>query len=215
MKLNQLIDHTLLKPCSKQALEQLCSEAVSFNFASVCVLPANLEFIKERLTGSMVKTCAVVGFPLGENTTETKIYEALELCKKDVDELDVVINLSWGLRGEWHLVADELRRLVSAVNGKALVKVIVESCLWNEAALVYATNAVIASGAEFIKTSTGFNYGGATTEAINLMVKTIDGGKLQIKASGGIRTREQAELMVKAGASRIGTSCGIQICTEK
>lgn len=210
MKLNKMIDHTILKANVKRAeVERVCKEALEYNFASVCVNTCHVEFVAEQLAKSDVKTCVVVGFPLGAMITEAKAYEAKIAVEKGANEVDMVINVGALKDGNLEEVEADIHAVVEA-SKPALVKVIIEACLLTDEEKVAACQAAVRAGADFVKTSTGFSTGGATVEDIALMRKTV-GPDLGVKASGGVRTREDALQMIEAGASRIGASSGISI----
>jgi deoxyribose-phosphate aldolase len=203
-----LIDHTLLKPeATREQIEKLCREAKEYGFFSVCVNPYHVAYAKSLLAGSDVKVCTVVGFPLGANTSEIKALETMQAIREGAEEIDMVINIGALKANAFREVANDIRAVVTAANGK-LVKVIIESCLLQKEEIVIACQLSMEAGAHYVKTSTGFSSGGATAEDIALMRKTV-GDKLGVKASGGIRDLETLQQMVKAGASRIGTSNGV------
>lgn len=203
-----LIDHTLLKPeATREQIEKLCREAKEYGFFSVCVNPYHVAYAKSLLAGSDVKVCTVVGFPLGANTSEIKALETMQAIREGAEEIDMVINIGALKANSFREVANDIRAVVTAANGK-LVKVIIESCLLQKEEIVIACQLSMEAGAHYVKTSTGFSSGGATAEDIALMRKTV-GDKLGVKASGGIRDLETLQQMVKAGASRIGTSNGV------
>lgn len=210
MEINQYIDHTLLKPdATVDRIRQLCEEAAAHKFAAVCINPCYIEPAVDLLQGTGVKVATVIGFPLGAALTAVKVFEAGEAVLRKADELDMVINFGMAKLGCWQAVTDEIKQVVQAAQGRK-VKVIVEAgCLTDEEKR-RACQSVLAGGADFIKTSTGFGPGGATEADIKLF-KSIVGGNIGIKASGGIRTRLQAEAMIAAGADRIGTSAGVAI----
>ena len=204
------IDHTLLKPDATTAqVKKICDEAKEYGFASVCVNPTHVSFVAKELSGSDVKTCVVVGFPLGANTSETKAYEAKDVIAKGAQEVDMVINIGAAKEGNWELVQSDIAAVVGAADG-TLVKVIIETCLLTDEEKVKACEAAVAAGADFVKTSTGFSTGGATADDIALMRKTV-GPNLGVKASGGVRDYAGAKAMIDAGATRIGASAGIAI----
>lgn len=210
MELNQIIDHTLLKQdASTSAIEKLCAEALEFHFASVCVNPGFVPLAAKLLKGSDVKVCTVVGFPLGATLPESKAYEAKIAIEKGATEIDMVLNDSMAKEHNFEYIANEVR-MVKQACGNILLKVILETCLLSDEEIVECCKACQKGGADYVKTSTGFSTGGATTHAVELMRKTV-GDKLGVKASGGIHSREEAEAMVNAGASRIGASCGVKI----
>ncbi len=208
-----LIDHTLLKPSTKKQIVALCREAMQYKFASVCILPDYVKLAKKTLVGSGVKVCTVVGFPLGENTTQTKVFETKNAVKNGAEEIDMVINLSWAKGNEWKKVSKEIAAVVKAAKG-ALVKVIIETCLLDKKKIVKACLACVEGGAQCVKTSTGFSLCGAKAEDIVLMAETLKGSGLFIKASGGIRDKAAAMAMIEAGAQRLGTSSGVKIVDE-
>ncbi len=208
-----LIDHTLLKPAKASQIVALCSEAKQYGFASVCVNPCHVKLAAKELQGSQVKVCTVVGFPLGENTTRSKIYEAKEAIKNGATEIDVVLTQSWAKTNSWAKVAKQIELVKKACGGLTL-KVILETCNLTDKQIVAACNACIEGGADFVKTSTGFGKGGATVEAVKLMADTVHSHGVKVKASGGIHNYAEALAMVEAGADRIGASCGVEICKE-
>ena len=200
-----MIDHTLLKPEATPAqIEKLCAEAAEYHFASVCVNPA-----ARLLKGTGVKVCCVVGFPLGAIAPEQKAAEAASCAAMGAEELDMVIHVGAAKAGDWALVQRDIEGVVKAAAGHT-VKVIIETCLLTDEEKVKACEAAKAAGAHFVKTSTGFSTGGATTHDIALMRKTV-GPEMGVKASGGIRDYETAMAMIEAGANRIGASAGIAI----
>jgi deoxyribose-phosphate aldolase len=207
-----LIDHTLLKPdATHDQIAQLCFEARKYNFASVCINPTHVKLCAELLKGSPVKVCTVIGFPLGATSPEVKVFEAQNAIQNGASEIDMVINIGALKARDLELVARDIRGVVVASHSaNALVKVIIETALLNDEEKVLACLLAKEAGADYVKTSTGFSGGGATVEDITLMRKTV-GPNIGVKASGGIRTREDAEKMVAAGASRIGASAGVKI----
>lgn len=208
MDLNRYIDHTLLKPdAGYEDIIKLCGEARQYNFAAVCVNPGYIDLCAHLLKGTGVKVATVIGFPLGATLTGVKIFEAKEAVLRKADELDMVIHIGAAKAGRWDVVQQEIEQIVAVVE-QALVKVIVETALLTEEEKARACEAVLAGGAHFIKTSTGFGPGGATVADVKLF-KAIAGERIGIKASGGIRSREQAEALIAAGATRIGTSNGV------
>lgn len=211
MKYNKLIDHTLLKQdATPEQIVALCAEAKEFDFMSVCVNPAYVPLASSCLKGSDVKVCTVIGFPLGMNLTKTKVEEAVLAVKEGADEVDMVINVGMLKAGHDDYVEEEIREIKSAVGAKITLKVIIETCLLNDEEKVRACVAAKNAGANFVKTSTGFSTGGATTHDVALMRKTV-GQDMGVKASGGVRTHDDLIAMVEAGASRIGTSNGTKI----
>lgn len=210
MDLAKTIDHTLLKPdASVDQIRVLCQEAAEYGFAAVCINPVYVDLAAHLLAGSGVKVATVVGFPLGATLTDVKVAETKAAIERHADEIDMVINLGAVKSGGWDAVEQDIRAVVEAAEGKT-VKVIIETCLLTTEEKRLACQAALAAGAQFVKTSTGFSTGGATVDDIRLM-KEVVGDNALIKASGGIRTREQAEAMIAAGASRIGTSAGVTI----
>lgn len=206
-----MIDHTLLKAdATKGQVEVLCQEAKTHGFFSVCVNPTWIETAIELLKGSDVKVCTVIGFPLGATTTETKSFETKDAIKKGAHEVDMVINISKLKDGDDHAVEQDIRGVVEAAEGKALVKVIIETSLLSEEEKVRACKLAVKAGADYVKTSTGFSTGGATVEDIKLMRETV-GPEIGVKASGGVRNREGVESMIEAGATRIGASSSVAI----
>lgn len=204
------IDHTLLKPDGTEAeLIKLCEEAKEYKFFSVCVNPCNIEKAKELLKDSDTKICTVVGFPLGQMTTEAKSFETKEAVFLGAEEVDMVINIGKLKDGDYDYVLEDIRAVVLAAGG-VLTKVIIESCLLNDEEKVKACELAKAAGADYVKTSTGFSKSGATKEDIALMRKTV-GPEMGVKASGGIRTLEDALAMIENGASRLGLSASVSI----
>jgi deoxyribose-phosphate aldolase len=211
MKIAQVIDHTLLRPdAGPTEIEKVCQEALEYGFASVCVGPAWVRFASSRLRGSPVKMCTVVGFPLGSSTTKTKVFEAEDAIKNGAEELDAVINIGALKSGDVGFVENEIRE-ISRVG--AFLKIIIEAGLLTRREKVKACIASRDAGADFVKTSTGFGSGGATAEDVALMRSTV-GEEMGVKASGGIRNLGSALEMLEAGATRIGTSTGVDIVRE-
>lgn len=213
MKTNyaSMIDHTLLKAeATKEQIEKLCAEAKEFGFASVCVNPTWVKYCSELLQHSNVLVCTVIGFPLGANTTAVKVFEAKDAIANGAQEVDMVINIGALKDQHFELVQADIAAVVEAAKGSAIVKVIIETCLLTEEEKVKACELSVAAGADFVKTSTGFSTGGATAEDIALMRKTV-GPELGVKASGGVRSLEDMQKMVEAGATRIGASSGVAI----
>ena len=210
MDYNKLIDHTNLKQDAQEAdIIKLCDEAKEHHFASVCVNPNYVSLCKERLAGSDVKVCTVIGFPLGQTTTTAKIDETKDAIFEGADEIDMVINVSWIKDKRYDKVLYEIQRLKRYCHDRIL-KVILETCLLSDEEIVKACEIAKKAGADFVKTSTGFSKGGATVHAVELMRKTV-GPDMGVKASGGIKTKEDMVKMVEAGASRIGTSSGVEL----
>lgn len=207
-----LIDHTLLKAdARREDIIKLAEEAKTYGFASVCVNPGFVSTAYEVLKDTpQVKVCTVIGFPLGASTSEVKAYETKDAIANGATEVDMVINISALKDGNDDYVAADIKAVVDAAKGKALTKVIIETCLLTDEEKVRACKLAVQAGADFVKTSTGFSTGGATKEDIALMRKTV-GPDVGVKASGGVRSAEDALVMVEAGASRIGTSGGVAI----
>ncbi len=210
MELNRMIDHTLLKANATRAqIEKLCDEALQYNFASVCVNTCWVPLAHEKLAGSEVNTCCVVGFPLGAMLTEAKAAETRLAVEAGADEVDMVINVGWLLDGDYDAVRDDIAAVVKAADGKC-VKVIIEACLLTDEQKAKACELSVEAGATFVKTSTGFSTGGATVADVALMRKTV-GDACKVKAAGGIHNADEAKAMVEAGADRLGCSAGIAI----
>lgn len=210
MGMERMIDHTMLKAdASRETIVRYCREAKEYHFASVCVNSAFVPLVAKELAGSDVKTCCVVGFPLGAMLTSAKAFEASEAVKAGAQEVDMVINISALKDGDDAFVEEDIRAVVKA-SGDAIVKVIIETCLLTDEEKVRACELSVKAGAAFVKTSTGFSTGGATVADVALMKKTVD-GKALVKASGGIRTPEDAKALVEAGADRIGAGNGIPL----
>lgn len=211
MEINKIIDHTILKPdATKEEVQRVCAEAKQYRFASVCVNSCYTRLVHEALTGTEVKTCTVVGFPLG--ATSVKPLEASRAVWDGADEIDMVINLGALKQKEYQAVRLDIESVVEA-SEHALVKVIIETCLLTDDEKKRACELAVLAGADFVKTSTGFSTGGAATADIALMRKTV-GADIGVKASGGIRTLEDVLKMTEAGANRIGTSSGVQIIAQ-
>jgi deoxyribose-phosphate aldolase len=211
LNLSEMIDHTLLRAdATKAEITKLTEEAKKYQFTSVCVNPTWVAYSAEQLTGSTVKVCTVIGFPLGASATETKAFEAKQAIASGATEVDMVINIGALKDGDDEFVKKDIQAVVEAAAGKALVKVIIEASLLTDDEKIRACQMSDQAGADFVKTSTGFSTGGATAEDVALMRKTV-GDKLGVKASGGIRNLEDMEKMIAAGASRIGASSGVKI----
>ncbi|QHA92643.1 deoxyribose-phosphate aldolase [Bacillus sp. N1-1] len=210
-ELAKMIDHTALKPdTSREQIEKLCDEARDFNFASVCVNPTWVALAAEKLEGAEAKVCTVIGFPLGAVTTETKAFETKDAIQKGATEVDMVINIGALKDGNNDLVEQDIKAVVEAAKGKALVKVIIETCLLTDEEKTRACELSVKAGADYVKTSTGFSTAGATVEDIKLMRNTV-GPNIGVKASGGVRDLEGSQAMIDAGATRIGASAGVKI----
>lgn len=213
-QLAKAIDHTLLRPdATSEQIERLCAEARQYTFATVCVSPSWVPLCNKLLKGSDVKVCTVIGFPLGSTSPESKAAEAEIAVDQGAEELDMVINIGRLLEGDYDFVISDIRAVVSAANGRT-VKVIIEICYLKEEQIILACQLSKEAGADFVKTSTGFGSSGATEDAVRLMRETV-GPEMGVKASGGIRNREDALRMMNAGANRIGTSAGIAIMEAK
>ncbi|HDX1192865.1 TPA: deoxyribose-phosphate aldolase [Pasteurella multocida] len=205
----QFIDHTALTAeKTEQDIIQLCDEAIAHQFWSVCINSAYIPLAKQKLAGTPVKICTVVGFPLGANLSTVKAFETTEAIKAGVDEIDMVINVGWIKSNKWDAVEKDIATVLAACAGKPL-KVILETCLLSKEEIVKACEICKTLNVAFVKTSTGFNRGGATKEDVALMKRTV--GDIGVKASGGVRDTETAIAMINAGASRIGASAGIAI----
>jgi len=207
----KMIDHTLLKAdAAKDQIEKLCAEAKEYQFASVCVNPAWVKLASEKLSGTDVKVCTVIGFPLGASTPETKAFETKNAIENGAAEVDMVINIGALKSGDDELVERDIAAVVSEAKGKALTKVIIETSLLSDDEKVRACELAVKAGTDYVKTSTGFSTGGATPEDVALMRKTV-GPDIGVKASGGVRSAEDAKKMIEAGATRIGASSGAAI----
>jgi deoxyribose-phosphate aldolase len=210
----KLIDHTLLRPdATIDQVKRVCEEALEFGFHSVCVNPFFIPVVKSMLSESSVKVTTVVGFPLGMSLSRVKVYEAIEAALSGCEEIDIVMNVGMAKEGRWDIVVTDVSDIISATRG-IVHKVIIETCFLNSDEKIRASQAVLDSGAEFVKTSTGFGPDGATVEDIKL-IKSVVKGNCEIKASGGIKTLDQAVRLVEAGAARIGTSASVKIITSK
>ncbi len=213
-KLARMIDHTILKPeVTREALLKVCDEAKEYHFATVCVNSSNIPFVARQLKGSGVKPIAVVGFPLGAATPQSKAFEAKEAIRAGAKEIDMVVNIGELKSKDYHAVLNDIRQVVDASKPHK-VKVILETSSLEHDEKVIACALSKAAGAAFVKTSTGFASGGATIEDIELM-RRIVGEDMEVKASGGIRSTEDAQAMIKAGANRIGASASVAIVTGK
>ncbi len=211
-EIEKIIDHTILKADAKaEKVKQLCTEALENGFASVCVNPCNVILAAEMLKGSRVKVCTVIGFPLGATTSQVKAYETENAIKNGAEEVDMVINIGRLKDKDYDYVREDIKAVVNAAKGKALTKVIIETCLLTDEEKVMSCKLAKEVGADFVKTSTGFSTGGATIEDIKIMRETV-GKDIGVKASGGVHNFPQAKAMVDAGATRIGASASIAIC---
>ena len=211
MDLAKYIDHTLLKTDARKAdMDKLLSEAKAYGFSSVCVSPIWVSYAVEWLKGCGVKTCTVIGFPQGATPTEVKVFEAKKAIADGAEEVDMVIPVGRLKDKDIDYVRNDIRAVAEEVKGQALTKVIIETCLLTDEEKRLACRLAKEAGADFVKTSTGFSTGGATVEDVKLMRETV-GSDLGVKASGGVRSRADAEAMIAAGASRLGTSSGVKI----
>ena len=202
-------DHTLLKPESTwEQIKAVCDDGMKYECASVCI-PAGYVKQAADYVGNDLKICTVIGFPNGYSTTAVKVFETEDAIRNGADEIDMVINIGWVKDRKWDALLEEIKAVKESCQGRIL-KVIVETCLLTEEEKVKLCEIVTASGAEYIKTSTGFSTGGATAHDVALMRQTVGDG-LGVKASGGIRTLEDALTMIEAGASRLGASAGVKI----
>ena len=211
MSIARMIDHTMLKADAVQAdIAKLVEEAKQYQFASVCVNPTWVAYCAEQLAGTEVKVCTVIGFPLGASTTAVKALETQDAIANGATEVDMVINIGELKAGNDDFVQKDIEAVVKAASGKALVKVIIETCLLTDEQKIRACELAVKAGADFVKTSTGFSTGGATREDVALMRKTV-GQQTGVKASGGVRSLEDVNNMIEAGATRIGASSGVSI----
>jgi deoxyribose-phosphate aldolase len=212
-ELAKFIDHTLLKATASVAeITKLCEEAKKYQFAAVCVNPSYVRFCSDLLKGSEVKVDTVIGFPLGANTSLVKAFEAENAVKEGAKEVDMVINIGALKSGDYDLVLKDIKAVVEAA-GSALTKVIIETCYLTEEEKKIASLLAKEAGAHFVKTSTGFGTGGATVEDVKF-IRSVVGPGIKIKASGGIRTYDDALKMIEAGANRLGTSSGVKIMED-
>ena len=211
MKIEQYIDHTLLKQqASEEDIIKVCAEAKEYGFASVCVNAYYTSLVRKELEGTNVKTCIVVGFPLGATTKEVKAFEAKQAIENGAQEIDMVINVGAVKSNKYDVVREDIKAVVDAASGRAIVKVIIETCLLTDEEKVKVCEIAKEAKANFVKTSTGFSTGGATVHDIKLMRETV-GADMGVKASGAVRTTEDAKAVIEAGASRIGASSSIAI----
>lgn len=207
----KMIDHTLLKTdAQKKDLDKLLLEAKKYNFMSVCVSPIWVKYAAEQLKDTNVKVCTVIGFPQGATPTEVKVFETKNAIENGATEVDLVIPVGVLKDKDYIAVENDIRAVVEAAKSKALTKVIIETCLLTDEEKIMACKLSKSAGADFVKTSTGFSTAGATVKDIRLMRETV-GEQMGVKASGGVRSREDADAMIKAGATRIGTSNGVKI----
>lgn len=214
MELNSYIDHTALKAYTTVSdIRKLCDEAMNYHFASVCVNPTYVEIAKKYLEGSTVNVCTVIGFPLGANTISTKEFEAIEAVNNGADEIDMVINIGALKSKNYDYIKKEIEDIRDAIDGKTL-KVIIETCYLDEYEIKKMTEICNDTFVNFIKTSTGFGTRGASIEDIKIINENKN-NVLEIKASGGIKTLEDAEKFINLGVTRIGTSNGVEIMTDE
>ncbi len=212
MNIAKYIDHTLLKPeASKKEIDKLCGEALEHGFFSVCINGCRVKYAAELLDPSDVKVCAVIGFPLGACTTKVKVMEAKTAIADGADEIDMVMNIGMFKDGDYEFVLNDIKALVDETHSKGVIlKVILETCLLDNDEIVKACEICLEAGADFVKTSTGFNKEGATLEAVAVMKKTV-GDKALVKAAGGVRNYQTAIDFVNAGASRLGCSSSVAV----
>ncbi len=213
MKLNKYFDHTLLKADATQdKIDKLIDEAKKYDFFSVCINPSWISYAKEKLSGTDVKVCTVIGFPLGAMTTESKVFETEDAIKKGADEIDMVLNIGRLKMGDKNYVVNEIKQIKAACKDHIL-KVIIETALLTEDEIRLATESVVEGGADFVKTSTGFSTRGAIVKDVEIM-KAVVGDKIKIKAAGGVSNQKDAIEMINAGADRIGASKSAIIMEE-
>jgi deoxyribose-phosphate aldolase len=214
MDIVKMIDHTILKPeASLAQIEKLCNEGKEYGFCSICVNPIWVRYCVKTLKESDVRVCSVSGFPLGANKKEVKIKEAEMACQEGADEVDMVMNIGALKSGDLKLVEEEIKGLRNVLGKERILKVIIETCVLTDEEKITATKIIMNCGADFVKTSTGFNLKGATYEDVKLLKKLVK-DKIKVKASGGIRDYPTALKMIQAGADRIGTSSGVKIIQE-
>ena len=207
------VDHTILTQTTKwEDIKKICDDGIKFNVASVCIPPCCVEEAK-KYVGNKLKICTVIGFPNGYNTTNVKVYETLEAIEKGADEIDMVINIGWLKDKKYEEIEDEIRAIKN-VCGNKILKVIIETCLLTDEEKVKMCEIVDKSGADYIKTSTGFSTNGATFEDIKLFKESLKGSSLKIKAAGGVKSFEDAEKFIQLGADRLGTSRLVKIMEE-
>ena len=214
MNYNKLIDHTVLKADTKlETVKKICDEAKQYDFASVCINPTHVAFCANELKGTDVKVCTVIGFPLGANTSAVKAFETKDAINNGADEIDMVMNIGALKDQNYDLVLEDIKAVVSSAEGKC-VKVILETCLLTDEEIVKASQLCVEAKATFVKTSTGFSTAGANPRVVKIMKDTV-GDKALVKAAGGVRSPEDLVEMVNAGASRIGTSAGCSLVSNK
>ena len=213
MKLSKYIDHTLLKADAlEKDIVKLCEEAKEYDFKSVCINPSYIPLAKKELADSDVLVCTVVGFPLGQMSTQAKVFETKDALEKGADEIDMVLNIAKLKDGDLNYVTKEIKALKDVLKDHVL-KVIIEACLLSDDEKKAACECILKAGADFVKTSTGFSTGGATFEDVALL-KSCVGDKCQVKAAGGVRSHEDFLKMIELGADRIGTSSGVKLLKE-
>lgn len=213
MKASKYIDHTLLKADATQdKIEKLCREALEYDFASVCVNTYWVPFCAEKLKGSDVKVCTVVGFPLGAMSSEAKSFEAARAVADGADEIDMVMNIGELKAGHYEAVKKDIETVVKAAKGRT-VKNIIETCLLTDEEIIKASELTVEAKADFVKTSTGFGTAGANPRVVKLMHDAVK-GKAKVKAAGGVRCAADFKEMIAAGADRIGTSSGVAIMSD-
>ncbi len=211
MDFNKYFDHTVLKPeATRKDVEKICEEAINYQFASVCVNSSYTQLVAHLLKGTEIDVCTVIGFPLGAMSTNSKKYEAMEAIIDGASEIDMVIHVGALKDENYEYVLNDIKEvhkvcIDNSVGRRAILKVIIESCLLTDGEIIKACELSVEAGAEFVKTSTGFSSGGATTHSVKLMKDTV-GNRAKVKASGGIRDLETAKAMIEAGADRLGTS---------
>lgn len=214
MELNKYIDHTLLKAdATYEMIDKLCEEAKKYNFFSVCVNGCHVKRCYNNLKGTNVKVCTVVGFPLGAMTTESKVFETEDAIKNGADEIDMVINIGAVKSNDFDLVFNDIKALVDVTRGKALLKVILETCLLTDEEIEKVSKLCVDAKAEFVKTSTGFSTAGSNEKVVTIMKNAVK-DNAKVKASGGIRDKAMAIKMIELGAERLGVSAGVSIVTE-
>lgn len=212
--LNKYIDHTLLRADStEEQIVNICNESKKYDFMSVCINPYWVKKAAESLQGSNVKVCTVVGFPLGANLTEVKVFETKQAIKDGANEIDMVINVGELKNKNYEVVKNDIKAVVDAAKGLAVTKAIIETCLLTDEEKVKVCELAKEAGIDFVKTSTGFSTGGATAGDVKLMRKTV-GPNLGVKASGGVRSLEDAKKFIEAGATRLGASSGVKIIED-
>ncbi|MBC8160843.1 MAG: deoxyribose-phosphate aldolase [Roseiflexaceae bacterium] len=215
MDIARFIDHTLLKPeATPPQVEQLCAEAREYGFAAICINPIYVQLAASLLAGSQTAVCTVVGFPLGATTSEVKVFETEQACRSGAAEIDMVIAIGQLKAGKHAYVREDIRLVVAAAHASgAICKVIIEAALLSDAEKRMAVELAVEAGADFVKTSTGFSSGGATVADVALMHQAA-GGRAQVKAAGGVRSLADAQAMIAAGATRLGSSGGVAIVHE-